>query len=62
MQGIVGELVGSIVELPGAFGEVAANDPIAAVLLLVGLAFLGLASAVMGYLTLGAAVEFVSPA
>jgi len=61
MQGLVGELVESILETPGAFGDVAANDPVAAVLLLVGLGFLGFASAVMGYLTLGAAVDLVTP-
>lgn len=61
MQGLVGELIGDAIEAPGVFAEVAMNDPISAVLLLAGFGFVGFASAVMGYLTLGAAVDFVTP-
>jgi hypothetical protein len=61
VQGIIGDLVASVLELPGAFGAVAANDPLSAVLLVVGLVFLGLSSGTIGYLALGAVVDLVTP-
>lgn len=61
MQGFAGDLVESILALPEAFGAVAANDPIGAVLLLVGFAFLALSGGAVGYLVLGATLEAVTP-
>jgi len=48
------ELVNSIVEMPGKFAEVAAHDPINYVLIAFGALFVAGASAMLGYLSLGA--------
>lgn len=61
MQSLLGELVDSIVSFPGEFQDVAAGDPISAILLLFGIVFVGVSSAVLGYLTLGALVDLVMP-
>jgi hypothetical protein len=47
------DLVESAQEMPGEFVDVA-NDPLSAVFILFGVLFVGAASAVMGYLSLGA--------
>lgn len=43
------------------FTTVATHDPVSAVLLASGALFVGLASAVFGYLTLGALVDLITP-
>ncbi|QLH76180.1 hypothetical protein HZS55_02160 [Halosimplex rubrum] len=48
------ELVDSIVQMPGEFAEVAAHDPVNYVLIAFGALFVAAASAVFGYLSLGA--------
>jgi len=48
------ELVDSLVEMPGHFADVAMHDPISAFLLALGALFVVGASAVFGYLSLGA--------
>jgi len=53
------QFVQSILDMPGKFAEIAMADPISAVLILIGAALVGAASAVFGYLTLGAAVSLV---
>ena len=62
--GIVGfftQLVDSIVEMPSWFADVAAVDPLSAVLLLVGALITGVSVAVFGLLSLGALVDLVMP-
>ncbi|WP_254273252.1 hypothetical protein [Haloarcula marina] len=54
MQGLLTELVQSIIDMPGRFVDVALADPLSAVLILFGALFVGVASAVFGYLSLGA--------
>jgi hypothetical protein len=53
------QLVQSILDMPGKFVDIALFDPISAVLILVGAALVGAASAVFGYLSLGAALSLV---
>ncbi|WP_254279825.1 hypothetical protein [Haloarcula marina] len=54
MQGLLTELVQSIIDMPGRFVDVALADPLSAILILFGALFVGVASAVFGYLSLGA--------
>jgi len=53
------QFVQSILDMPGKFVDIAMADPISAVLILVGAVLVGAASAVFGYLTLGAAASLV---
>lgn len=59
MQSLATELVQSIIDMPGKFLDIALADPISAVLILIGAVLVGLASAVFGYLSLGAAASLV---
>ena len=59
MQSLLTELVQSIIDMPGQFIEIALFDPLSAILILIGALFVGAASAVFGYLSLGAAVSLV---
>lgn len=59
MQSLVSQLVQSILDMPGKFIDIAMADPISAVLILIGAALVGSASAVFGYLSLGAAVSLI---
>lgn len=59
MQSLVSQLFQSILEMPGRFIDIALADPVSALLILIGAALVGGASAVFGYLTLGAAVSLV---
>ena len=59
MQSLLTELVRSIIDMPGQFIEIALFDPLSAILILIGALFVGAASAVFGYLSLGAAVSLV---
>lgn len=62
MQSLLVELVQSIIDMPGKFIDIALFDPLSALLILVGALFVGAASAVFGYLTLGAALSlFMRP-
>ena len=54
------ELLNSVIEMPFRFAEVAMHDPLSAVLVAFGALFVGLAVGAFGYLTLGAAVAFLS--
>jgi len=60
MQSLVTELVQSIIDMPGRFIDIALNDPISAVLILIGAVLVGAASAAFGYLSLGAALSLVT--
>lgn len=51
-----------LAELVGLFGDVALNDPVAAVLLVAGTLLFAFTFGVAGVLALGAAVEFVGVA
>jgi energy-converting hydrogenase Eha subunit C len=57
MQNLLVELVQSIVEMPGAFEKVLTNDPLAAVLVLVGSGVMAVTFGALGYLTLGAVAD-----
>ena len=59
MQSLPSQLVQSIVDMPGKFIDIAMADPLSAVLILIGAALVGAASAVFGYLSLGAAASLV---
>ncbi len=61
MQSLLGELIDSIVSMPGEFLDVVTVDPLSALLVLVGGLLIGVSVAVMGYLTLGAAVDLITP-
>lgn len=59
MQSLPMQFVQSILDMPGKFIDIALADPISAVLILIGAVLVGAASAVFGYLTLGAAASLV---
>ncbi|MDS0280585.1 hypothetical protein [Haloarcula onubensis] len=59
MQSLVSQFVQSVLDMPGKFIDIAMADPLSAVLILVGAVLVGAASAVFGYLTLGAVVSLV---
>lgn len=58
---IIVELVESIVDMPGAFWEVITQGPVEAVLVLIGALLIGLPSAFLAYLALGAGIDLVKP-
>lgn len=51
------KLVQSIIDMPSHFADVAAHDPVSAVLLVLGALLTALPVLVLGYLTLGAVVS-----
>lgn len=57
----VSQFVESIVEMPGAFADVAMQGPFEALLLAFGVLFVVFPSAVLAYLTLGAGLALVNP-
>jgi hypothetical protein len=57
---LLSDLIGSILETPGRFADVAAHDPLSAVLIAFGALFVFLSVGVFGYLTAGAAVDFLT--
>ena len=59
MQSLPTQFVQSVLDMPGKFIDISLADPISAVLILVGALLVGGASAVFGYLTLGAAASLV---
>jgi len=59
MQSLLMQLLQSILDMPGKFIDIALADPLSAVLILLGAVLVGAASAVFGYLTLGAAASLV---
>jgi len=61
MQSLLAELIESIVRMPGEFQSVATNDPISAVLMALGSLLVFVSLGVFGYLTLGAAVDLITP-
>lgn len=62
MQSLPVQLLQSILEMPGRFLDIALQDPISALLILIGAALVGGASAVFGYLSLGAVLSlFMRP-
>lgn len=54
LQSAAVELVNSVVEMPGRFADVAAHDPVSAVLIAFGALFVTAAVGAFGYLSLGA--------
>lgn len=61
MQSLFAELVDSVVAMPSEFATVVGNDPVSAVLVAVGTLLMVVSFGVLGYLTLGAVVEFLTP-
>ncbi|MBX0295374.1 hypothetical protein [Haloarcula nitratireducens] len=62
MQGLLSQFVQSILDAPGEFVTIAMSDPLSAILIVVGALLVGVASAVFGYLSLGAVVSlFMRP-
>ncbi|WP_135305332.1 hypothetical protein [Haloarcula amylovorans] len=62
MQGLLTQLVQSILDAPGEFIKIALADPLSGLLILIGALLVGAASAVFGYLSLGAVVSlFMRP-
>jgi hypothetical protein len=59
MQTLLMQLLQSIIDMPGKFIDIALFDPLSAVLILLGAVLVGAASAVFGYLTLGAVASLV---
>ncbi len=59
MQTLLMQLLQSIIDMPGKFIDIALYDPLSAVLILLGAVLVGAASAVFGYLTLGAVASLV---
>lgn len=59
MQSLLMQLLQSIIDMPGKFIDIALYDPLSAVLILLGAVLVGAASAVFGYLTLGAVASLV---
>ncbi|WP_324756378.1 hypothetical protein [Haloarcula montana] len=62
MQGLLSQLVQSVIDMPGKFIDIALGDPISAILILIGATFVGLSSAVFGYLSIGAVLSLFSGA
>ncbi|EMA15142.1 hypothetical protein BDK61_0701 [Haloarcula quadrata] len=60
MQGLLSELLQSIIDMPGWFLGVALNDPLAALMLAVGAVITTVSVAAFGYLSLGAALSLFS--
>jgi hypothetical protein len=58
---LLSDLVQSIIDMPGEFADVAAQGPIAGVLLLIGVLLVVVPSLIFGYLTLGVLVDLVLP-
>lgn len=54
--------VNDVLEMVRLFTEVAVRDPLSFVLMVAGTVLVAASMAVFGYLALGAAVEFVTPA
>jgi len=57
----VRELFESVVRLPGEFAEVAAHDPVSALLMAVGTLIVLVSVGFVGYLVLGAVAELLTP-
>ncbi|WP_276270638.1 hypothetical protein [Haloarcula litorea] len=57
MQGLLTELVQSVIDAPGKFVDIMLFDPLSAVLVLIGALLVGVSSAIFGYLSLGAAAS-----
>lgn len=58
---VIGQLLESIVRLPGEFAAVAMHDPLSALLMAVGAIFVALPVGYVGLLVLGAVAELLSP-
>ncbi|MDQ2073611.1 hypothetical protein ACODNH_09160 [Haloarcula sp. NS06] len=60
MQGLLSELLQSIIDMPGWFLDVALNDPLAALMLAVGAVITTVSVVFFGYLSLGAVLSLFS--
>lgn len=58
---VVSQLIDSAVRMPGFLQDIAANDPVAAVLLGGGSLLIAVCVGALGYFGGGAAVEFFNP-
>ncbi len=58
---LLSDLVSSIVDAPGTFADIAAHDPLSAILLGIGGLLIGASVAVFGILVVGAVVELFTP-
>lgn len=54
------QLVDSLIQMPGHFADVAAHDPVSAVLIAIGALLTALPVLALGYLTLGAVISVLS--
>lgn len=54
-------LLQSVLDAPAEFAAVATQDPVTAVLFGIGALLVGVSMGALGWLVLGAAVEFVTP-
>lgn len=60
-NGLISELLGGAVELGGAFGDIAAVDPVSAVLLALGALVMLFVGALTGVMVLGAVGDLLIP-
>jgi hypothetical protein len=58
---VLGELVQSILDMPGKFADVAAHDPISAVLVGMGALLVSLSLGVFSLLTAGVVLDLIRP-
>jgi len=58
---VVTKFVESLVDMPGKFADVAAHDPISALLVAMGAVLVTAPLGLFGVLTFGAVVEFIVP-
>jgi len=58
---LLSDLIRSIVDMPGEFADVATQGPIEGALVLMGALLVFVPSLVLGYLTLGAAIDLLFP-
>lgn len=57
----IGELLDSIVEMPGRFLDVALHDPLAALMLVMGVILVTVSVGAFGLLVAGSVVELLTP-
>ena len=59
---VLSQLIDNAIQLPSYFQPVVTNDPVAALLFVGGSLLFALTVGMMGYLSLGAVIDLVSPA
>lgn len=61
MQGLVADLIDSVLRMPEAFTAVVGNDPIAALMFVLGTLLFAVSFGVFGYLSAGAVASLFIP-